>query len=165
MTTQAPDSCTFDGRKWVIEHWEGPQDCVPTNEQLGFRTISTSTANWSGRIDHFLIHRGRLFLFKVEVTLDPADTGVLPFGARRAIVLRYEHWEVHDDRGMRMEEREHRTEYLVFDDLPISFTGALHISYPWFDHWELPWPISEQDEETTEQRTLVFVDGQFMSQA
>jgi hypothetical protein len=159
MTTQWPDSCTFDGRKWAIEHWNGPTGCVPTNEQLGFRTVSPSTANWSGRIDHFLVHRGQLYLFKVEVTLAPEDKGVLPFGSRREIVLCYEQLEVHDNRGMRMEERERRYEYLVFDDLIIPFTGSLHLRYPFFDHWEVPWPIDDEDEQTTEEVILDFEDG------
>ena len=39
MTTQVPDRCTIDGRKWVIENWDGTTVYVPTNEQLGLRDL------------------------------------------------------------------------------------------------------------------------------
>lgn len=159
MTTQDPDSCTIDGRKWVIEDWNGPRDCVPTNEQLGVRTISPSTANWSGRIDHFLVHRRQLYLFKTEVTLAPENKGVLPFGSRREVVLRYDQVEAHDRRGMHMAERKRRYEYLVFDDLLIPFSGRLRLSFPFFDYWEVPWPIDEKDDQTTEEINLEFING------
>ena len=40
MTTQIPDSCMIDGRRWVIESWNGDHVCVPPNESLGFRTVT-----------------------------------------------------------------------------------------------------------------------------
>lgn len=159
MTTQFPNSCTFDGRKWEIEDWDGPTDCIPTNDQLGFQTVSTSTANWSGRIDHFLVHHGQLYLFKVEVNLAPENKGILPFGSRREIVLRYEQMEVHGDKGMRLVENEVRYECLIFDDLIIPFTGAVYLSYPFFDPWEIPWPIEREDEESSQKRVLIFKKG------
>lgn len=160
MTAQIPDSCTIDGRRWVIESWNGDHDCVPPNESLGFRTWSPATNNWAGRIDHFLLHHGRLMLFKVEVTLPDEDAGLLPFGARREIVLRYDQMEVHDRQGMRMEQRERRFEYFVFDDLYIPFTGTLHLSYPYFDYWEVPWPIDDEEGETSDEVVLEFEEGQ-----
>ena len=62
MTAQVPDSITVDGRRWVIEEWDGERDCIPANESLGFRTVSPATNNWRGRIDHFLIWHDRLLL-------------------------------------------------------------------------------------------------------
>lgn len=159
MTIQWPDSCTLDGRKWVIEDWDGPREGIPTNEQLGFRTVSASTANWAGRIDHFLVHRDLLYLFKVEVTLHPEDADLLPFGARREVVTRHERYEVHDGNGMHLEDRPRRSEYLVFDDLIVRFTGRLKLSYPFSDHWEIPWPICDEDEETKDELRLNFKDG------
>lgn len=163
MTTQIPDSCSIDGRRWVIESWDGDHDCIPANESLGFPTVSPATNNWAGRINHFLIHKGRLMLFKVEVSLPTEDQGkLLPFGARREIVLRYDQMEVHDKRGMRMEQRERRYEYFVFDDLFIPFTGILGLSLPYFDYWETPWPIDDNDEESTEQMDIEFEEGRVL---
>ena len=162
MTTQIPDSCMIDGRRWVIESWNGDHACVPPNESLGFRTVSKATNNWAGRIDHFLLHHDRLMLFRVEVNLPEEDAGLLPFGARREVVLRYDQMEVHDNRGMRMEQRERRLEYLVFDDLHIPFTGTLHLSFPYFDYWEVPWPIDDEEDATTEEIVVEFEEGRVM---
>lgn len=159
MTTQIPDTCSFDGRKWTIESWDGSTKCVPTNSQLGFTTMSPSTANWSGRIDHFLVHKGVLYLFKVEVTLPDGDKGLLPFGSRREIVLRYDQMMSTSDQGMQMRQCEHRYEYLVFDDLIVPFTGKLQVSYPYFDPWELPWPLAEDELDVTETMVLHFRQG------
>ncbi len=73
MTEQVEVTCTFEGKKWNIESWEGPCDCIPSNESLGFATVSPSTANWAGRVDHFLVFKGQLFLFKIEVTLSELE--------------------------------------------------------------------------------------------
>ncbi len=75
MTVQVPDSITVDGRRWVIDEWDGERDCIPANESLGFRTVSPATNNW----------HDRLLLFKVELSLHPDDKGILPFGSRREI--------------------------------------------------------------------------------
>lgn len=123
MTVQIPDSLTIDGRRWLIEEWDGERQSVPPNESLGFRTVSPATNNWSGRIDHFLVWRDRLLLFKVEVTLHPDDKGVLPFGARREIVQRYDQLESWDADGTKMVQRMHEYEYLVYDDVEIAFSA------------------------------------------
>ena len=159
MTTQIPDSCTFEGRRWVIDSWDGDRTCVPPNESLGFRTVSGATNNWAGRIDHFLIHRDRLLLFKVEVKLPDRDAGLLPFGARREVVLRYDQMEVHDRGGLRMEQRERRYDYFVFDDVHVPFTGRLSLSYPYFDYWEVPWPIDDEDEGPAKNAVITFEEG------
>jgi hypothetical protein len=162
MTTQWPDSCTFEGRRWVIEQWEGARSCIPTNEQLDIKTETRSTANWSGRIDHFLIHHDVLHLFKIEVTRPAEEEGKCPIGARREIVLRYEPIEVFDfhQNESQVEVREQKTEYLVFDKLVIPFTGLLHLSYPFFDYWEVPWPFRDEEErEEAEAMVLSFENG------
>lgn len=159
MTTQIPDSLTLDGRKWEIECWDKSIGCIPSNQSLGFETISPGTNNWAGRIDHFLVLHDKLMLFKVEVTLHPENKGVLPFGARREIVVRYEqltHW---GKDGMKMIERPREYEYLVYEDLVIPYTGTVTISYPYFDYWEVPWPIQDEDEETTMRAAVTFKDG------
>lgn len=162
MTAQIPDSLTIDGCKWVIDEWDGNSDCVPPNESLGFRTVSPATNNWSGRIDHYLVWHDRLLLFKIEVTLHPEDKGILPFGARREIVQRFDQLEHWGRDGMKMIERPREYEYLIFDDLEIDFTGSLQLSYPYFDYWEIPWPIADEEDETQQRATATFENGRLV---
>ncbi|MCZ7559775.1 MAG: hypothetical protein M5U30_06810 [Burkholderiaceae bacterium] len=162
MTAQIPDSITVDGRRWVIDEWDGERDCIPANESLGFRTVSPATNNWRGRIDHFLIWHDRLLLFKVEVSLHPDDKGILPFGSRREIVQRYDQLEHWGADGMKMIQRLRECEYLVFDDVNIDFTGSLQLSYPYFDYWDVPWPIAEEDEEMQRRSEAVFEAGRLL---
>jgi len=162
MTTQIPDSCTFDGRKWEIVDLEGASDCVPSNESLGIVTCSPGTNNWSGRIDHFMVHRDQLYLFKVEVCLDLSNKGILPFGARREVIRRYPVYEHHNDQGLRLVEHVIESERLVFDDLKISFTGRMYLAYPYADEWELLWPIDETDLDPIWEAVLTFDDGRLV---
>lgn len=157
MTEQIPDSCVFRGRKWVIESMDGNIEVFPTNETLGIETVGTSSNNWSGRINHFIVHRGRLFLFKIKVDLAEASRDVLPPGARREIILRYEPWSIVDSLGTRTEMREFRTENLVFDDLPLLFDGTLWLSYPYSDDWECP--TAGEPDEAPERIALEFEEG------
>ena len=159
MTEQFPDSCTFEGRKWVIEQWNGDTQGIPTNEQLGIRTESPSTANWLGRIDHYLVHQRLLYLFKMEVSLPVDDRDQLPYGAMREVVSRYEPIEVTDSKGTRIEIRDQRIEYFIFHDIVVPFTGNMFLSFPFFDHWEVPWPIEDTDEEITDEVVLEFLNG------
>ena len=71
MTVQRSDTCMCEGRKWIIESWDGNLAAIPSNEELGIHTVAQSSANWGGRIDHFLVHREKLYLLKIEVSLDP----------------------------------------------------------------------------------------------
>ncbi len=159
MTAQIPDSCVFEGRRWVVPDGEIDEGVLPTNEDLGIETVTDSTANWSGRIDHFIVHEERLFLFKIEVNLAEASRGVLPKGARREIVLRYEPQEVYDHLGHRTEVTEFRTENLVFDNLPLRFSGTMDLSYPYSDGWERPMTSDNPIEERSARATLSFEDG------
>ena len=86
MTTQVPDTCMFDGRRWAIERWDGDYSTVPSNEDFGIRTVSPSTANWSGRIDHFTVSRGKLYLIKIEVSLAEGTGDKLPEKAQREVL-------------------------------------------------------------------------------
>src|SRR5512139_3981550 len=158
MTTQIPDSCTYDGRKWLVGEWEGDLSIIPTNEQLGIKTVSPHTANWSGRIDHFMVYKDRLFLLRIEVNLSDDSRDFLPEGARREVVIRYEPWVVNDRYGERNEIRENRIEYFVFSDLAIPFTGDLYLSYPYVDEWELPWVDDANDGDEMEM-VLTFDEG------
>ena len=161
MTEQNPDSCTFDGRRWCIDEWDGPSDCIPSNEMLRLRTVSPNTANWRGRIDHFLVHRDALYLFKIEATLSLVDMPHLPEGGRREVVKRHVPFELTDADGTRKETRIERYDFFIFDNLVIPFSGKLHLSYPYFDYWDIPWPITDSDEMVTEKITLVFDCGAF----
>lgn len=145
MTTQIPDTCTFDGRKWAVEHWDGDYAVVPTNEALGIETQSASTANWSGRIDHFVVFRGKLYLVKIEVNFPHGSQSPLPSGAQREVLCRYEKMHVFDKDGERDEIREHRFEYLVFHNLPVPYTGDLLLSYPCIDYWDQPYNTDDDD--------------------
>jgi hypothetical protein len=159
MTEQVQDSCSIDGRVWAIEEWHGDTGCIPTNEQIGIQTISPSTANYRGRIDHFLVHKGLLRLFKMEVSLALKDAPKLPKGARREVHHRHVPISWTTDAGTSEEVRIERSDFFLFDNLIIPFTGKIDLSFPYFDGWNLPWPLEEQDEQLISALTLVFEEG------
>ena len=159
MTEQVTDTCTINGRLWSLDDWEGDFDVIPTNQQLGFDTVSRSTANWAGRIDHFLVFKNQLYLFKVEVELADKDKNLIPFGARREIRKIYEPVEVHDNDGVHYRENVYVQHYFIYDDLKIKFTGSLLLSFPYWDPWEYPWPLDSDDIEPSQEAEVVFVDG------
>jgi hypothetical protein len=145
MTAQVPDTCMYDGRRWAVERWHGDCLAIPTNEQLGIKTVSPTTANWSGRIDHFVIHRDKLYLLKIEVNLAEESRDVLPPGAQREVLCRYETMRVWGNHGERNEIHIHRFDYFVFHDLPVPYTGDLFLSYPYIDYWELPYDADDEE--------------------
>lgn len=159
MTMQIPDGCTFDGRKWAITGWYGDTAAIPTNEQLGINTVSPHTANWSGRIDHFVIRRNKLYLLKVEVNLAEESRHLLPRGAQREVLCRYETVRVFDKNGEREATREHRFEFLVFHDLPVPYTGELSMSYPNTDYWDQPYEADDDEDDESTEMILTFEDG------
>ena len=160
MTTQIPDTCTWQGKKWSIKYWDGNRSSIPSNDELEINTVVESSANWSGRIDHFLIHKKKLYLLKVEVNLDDKDELNQPKNAMREVVIRYENrWS--DIEGTKRIIKEHRFEYLVFHDLFIPYTGDLFLSSHFYDLWEIPTSVMEldDDEDCQEDRRLVFRQG------
>ncbi len=163
MTEQIQDTCTFDGKQWTIESWDGTYDCIPSSKSLGFKTVSPSTANWAGRVDHFLVFKGQLFLFKIEVTLSPEDKDITPVGARRETRLFHEPWTVCDAKGERDIVKIHEYQYFIYDDLKMDFTGELELSYPVGDPWDYPWSsLDVEDIEPTESATLYFEKGRLI---
>ena len=160
MTIQIQDTCIFYGRKWNIESWDGNYAKIPSNEKLGINVAAQSSANWSGRIDHFIVYKSRLFLLKIEVNIDPSYQFIQPNNAMREVLIRYENrWK--DIEGTKRVVQEHKYEYLVFHDLFIPYTGDLFLSYPVIDVWEQP-NISfddEKDNEDEEYQQLVFRRG------
>lgn len=163
MTTQVPDTCMFDGRRWAIEQWKGDYSMIPSNEDLGIRTVTESTANWGGRIDHFMVYRGKLYLLKIEVNLDEDHRYKLPEKAQREVLCRYEKIVSFDKDGERETIGEHRFEYLVFHDLFIPYTGELFLIYPCIDPWEQPYDGDEGDDERAEM-LLTFEEGVLMEE-
>lgn len=163
MTEQIQDTCTFDGKQWNIESLDGLDDCIPSSESLGFSTVPLHTANWAGRVDHFLIFKGQLFLFKIEVTLRETDKEITPDGARKEVRLIYEPLTEYAENGEKEIIRVHEYTYFIFDDLKIDFTGELELSYPIGDPWDYPWSsLNEEDLEPTESATLYFEKGRLI---
>lgn len=131
MTQQAPDLIQVDGREYVILNWLGDTSCIPDNETLGFETSMQSTANWSGRIDHYGVWGGELYLFKIDVTLDDPDHTPTPIEARREVLFRYE--PLTDSEG-RSIVREYRHDFFAYEDLKLPFTGRIILARsddPW----------------------------------
>lgn len=162
MTAQIPDTCTFDGRKWAVEHWDGDYAVVPINEFLGIETLSASSANWSGRIDHFVVFKDKLYLLKIEVNLPQDLQLALPSGAQREVLVRYEKMHVFDKDGERDVIREHRFEYLVFHNLPVPYTGDLLLTYPCIDYWDQPYDTEDDEDEDRRALVLSFEGGELM---
>lgn len=158
MTVQVSDTCTYHGRRWAVEGWDGDCSVIPTNTQLGISTAGVTTANWSGRVDHFTIFREKLYLLKVEVVLTDQSRGLLPVGAQREVLTRYEVFREFSGKGEHEVTREHRFERLVFHDLPVRFTGDLFLSYPYIDLWEQPLE-ADDDEDDKEELVLTLDDG------
>ena len=162
MTQQIPDTCTFDGRRWEITDWDGNyEECIPSNEAFGIETTSPHTANWSGRIDHFLVFKDQLYLAKMEVTL-PEDFDPKRLKRyRREVVTRYEPMVCFDSKGERETIREDRLNILFFDDMAIPFTGTLHLLGPYIDGWEIP-EIAAEDEPDERELRLKFECGKLI---
>lgn len=159
MTMQVPDTCIFDGRKWAVEHLDGNLSAIPSSEQLGIRTVMESTANHSGRINHFVVHRDKFYLLKIEVDLAEDCRHKLPERANREVLFRYEKMWTVDKNGERQTIREYRFEYLVFHDLFIPYTGDLYLSYPCIDPWEQPYDTDDDNNDESIEMCLTFEDG------
>ena len=155
---QIPDSCTFNGRRWAIDDWQGDHGCVPSNEDLGIETASPATNNWAGRVDHFVVVLGRLYLFKVAVNLAPDFDRARLGGRRREVLVRYEPMERFDNTGRHAILKEWRFESLVLDECRIRFTGTLRLSHPYDDPWESP-TADDADEANAETTMLEFENG------
>lgn len=145
MTTQVPDTLQFEGRNYVILERQGDADCIPSSDSLGFRTVTESTANWSGRIDHYGVWGNELYLFKVEVTLEtPTDTPTPP-NARREVLLRYE--QLIDFEGRPTQLREYRHDFFIYEDLKLPFTGRI-IAVADDNLWTKPEAVSDEEPAT-----------------
>ncbi len=136
MTYQIPDSLKINGREYTILAWDGDKSCIPTNEELGIKTVSHSAANLLGRIDHFGVWGDTLYLFKIDVTLEDPHNTPLPKDARKEILFRYE--QIHTIESPEPVWLEHRHDFFCYEDLIIDFTGAIAIQAPEDEGWEKP---------------------------
>ena len=164
MTSQISDTCVFQGKKWIIQSWDGNRAAIPSNEKLDIKTNAESSTNWSGRIDHFIVYKNKLYLLKIQVNIQEGFHFTQPINSMRELVIRYENrWS-----GIDCKERvvrEHRFEYLVFHDLFIPYTGDLFLNFPFYDSWEQPITDSnleddvESEAEHEESQRLAFRKG------
>lgn len=158
MTAQVPDSCMFEGRKYAISSWDGDTACIPTNEELNVETVCRSTAIADGRINHFAIENGKLYLFKVELSLPDGFDRSRIAGRRQETLIRYEPMTRVDKTGRHGFLKEWRFDFLVLDNCMIPFTGDLDLEWPCGDAWESPLS-DEGDAEKLRAETLTFVEG------
>ena len=123
MTAQFMNRLRIDDQDWSLCHWDGPDDVIPTSQELGFETRSLSTANRTGRIDYFEVLDGRLYLDKIEVTLTEEFKEFIPDEGFRED-KRFREWFENSDGERRMMEDAETV--LHYDDLLfIPFTGVL----------------------------------------
>lgn len=155
MTAQIPDLLTFNDRQYVVLAWNGNTDCIPTSQDLGFEPVTQSTANWSGRIDHFGVWGDQLYLFKLDVTLDAPETYPTPANARREILYRYE--QLYNLEGRPTELKEYRHDFFVYENLKIPFTGTVTVSSPGGESWDRPQAAPEEPDGAP--FVIEFVDG------
>ncbi len=66
MTAQMMDQCVYDGATWCV--CSMPSGMRPSSESLGIRTSMEHTANWSGRVDTYVIADDRVMLQSVRAT-------------------------------------------------------------------------------------------------
>lgn len=128
MTEQAPDVLRIDDQEWAIREWNGPRDGIPASEALGFATKMHGTANYSGRIDTFVVDEGRLRLHMINAHLTAEHTDFMPAdGAREDVTRRSWSRVLKGDTWEREEWTSKRT-LLYFSALWIPFTGRIALS-------------------------------------
>jgi hypothetical protein len=64
-----------------------------------------------------------------------------------------------DEKGKRAEIRRWRYDVYIYDDLVIPFAGELRLSHPYFEYWDFPWPLGDEDEKPSEEVLLRFENG------
>lgn len=164
MTAQIPDTCILYGRIWDIVDMEGNVEVIPTNQILGISTVTESTANWSGRIDHYLIFHDCLYLHKIHVNMPNEFKDLIPRRARREVITRTERMMLTDDKGTREIFQDYRITNVIFDDLLVHFTGILVLNYPHYDPWDYPQiAFQEEDMEYSEKAVVTLQSGRVVN--
>ncbi len=87
MTAQVMDTIRIDDQEWQLCEWQGP-NVTPSSASLGFETEEESTANYSGRVDHFVVDKGKLLLSHVDANLTAASRDFVPDGGAREDITR-----------------------------------------------------------------------------
>lgn len=159
MTVQIADNLRFKGCSYCILKWEGNTDCLPTSEALGFTTITASTNNMSGRVDHYGVWGDELYLFKIEVILENPDDTPTPPNARREILKRYEQFVDYDGNPTRL--KEHRYDFFIYEELVLPFSGRIIVEES-ENSWEVPMRAQEEDEKVAMSLGLEFQDGRLI---
>ena len=136
--------------------FQSPKATSPTS------TITESTANRSGRIDHYLVYHGQLYLFKVQVTMPEAYKDHIPRRGRRETIIRTERMTRIDSIGTREVFLDSKIVNLIFDDLIVHFDGNLVMGYPTYDPWEHPASVDEEDSLFSKRSTLSFRSGKLV---
>jgi hypothetical protein len=155
MTDKIADTLNLEGKTYEIVNWHGNTECIPSSEKLGFKTVSRSTANYHGRVDHFGVWGDKFYLFKVEVSLDDPENTPLPENARREKLFRYEQMYYFD--GTLATCREYRYDYFVYEDLTVPYSGWISIKNVIDEGWNKPEFAPEQVEE--DRILLTFENG------
>lgn len=158
---QVPDTLTLNGRVYEVLAWHGNVESIPSNEKLGINTVSPSTSNHSGRVDHFGVWGGKLYLFKIEASLKDPEGTPLPENARREKLFRYE--QMYDFDGSPATCREYRYDYFVYEDLTIPYSGSITIQNIIDEGWNKPESAPENFEEET--ILLTFDEGVLIDQS
>lgn len=87
MTAQIMDRISVNDQEWLLCEWRGPE-ITPSSESLGFETEMESTANYSGRVDHFVVDEGKLRLSHVDANLTAESRDFIPDGGAREDITR-----------------------------------------------------------------------------
>ena len=175
MTPQIPDSCFFNWCRWEAdtECNKALKDIIPTCETLGFKTDTKTTANWSGRVDHFLVYNDSIYLHKIEVNLGKDSLGFIPKNAAKEIITTYEPVTMFGDPKRfnihnvgKQSYQKHEYVYFVFGggDFKLAYTGELTLLFPYIDYWEIPATEDYPDPEFTKRAVLTFEEGILVEQ-
>lgn len=155
MTTQIPDTLSLDGKIYEVVSWFGNTECIPKNDVLGIKTVSRTTSDHEGRIDHFGVWGNHLYLFKVEASLADPESTPLPKDARREILFRYE--QMYDFDGVPTVCYEYRYDYFIYENYILSYSGDITVQNITDEGWGKPELAPEHLEE--EELILTFENG------
>ena len=122
MTAQKMSTLRYEDQDWSVCEISGNPDSIPSSTQLGFETEMKSTANHSGRIDHYLVQDGKLLLWKIEVNLTNEHRAFVPDnGGRETLISEY--WC--QTLGGASELYKSAEVCLVYNELRIPLTGRI----------------------------------------
>lgn len=119
MTAQIMDSVTYRDLLWSLCKVDFDNWPVPSNEKIGIKCEMESTANYSGRINYFLIDRqNRLTFIKAQVNLSEGQENFIPTNGYREEVKR-----IYSNKKMKPE----LTIFLGFPPIKLNYTGIMEL--------------------------------------